>query len=64
MAKVVAKVAKYVKKITCKACSSVIEYTTSELSKRNYIDSQDYPASEYSLKCPGCQNKIIVRKGS
>ena len=61
MVNIIGKSPELMKKITCKNCASILEYTKSEVKIRN---GQDYSGGsdgmEY-IKCPQCNKKVIIR---
>lgn len=51
-----------VKRVTCKHCASIIEYTPSEIKRIEY--GYDYLGDcemGYGFKCPKCDNNVFPR---
>jgi len=62
MAKVVGRDESVVKRITCRKCAAIVEYTPNEV--RNLYSGTDYgggPAGADGFSCPGCGQNIITR---
>ena len=63
MPKVVGKDDKYVKRITCRNCASIIEYTESEV--RNLWSGTDYSGGSDGadgFECPQCGKEIHTKR--
>jgi RNase P subunit RPR2 len=62
MVEVVGKDETAVKRVTCKGCASILEYTSSEVKaiKHSYDYLGDYEVS-YGFKCPNCDNNVFPR---
>lgn len=61
MVKVVGKDEKAVKRITCKSCASILEYTLNEVKSRHGTDYGGGPDGCEWVDCPSCGNKAIIR---
>ena len=61
MAKVVGKSKKMVKKVTCRNCASIIEYTQREVQSRTYSDYGGGTDSFSYITCPECKEDVEVR---
>lgn len=62
MAEVVGRDVQAVKRITCRACAAVVEYTPGEV--RNLRSGRDYSGGSDGadgFDCPGCGKQIITR---
>lgn len=60
MARIVGKDEKEMRRVTCRACASIVEYTMSETTTRWVNDGGDREQIR-ELGCPGCSNKILVK---
>jgi DNA-directed RNA polymerase subunit RPC12/RpoP len=63
MVKIVGKDESAVKRITCKSCASILEYTLSEVKSIRH--SCDYLGDcEYDdgIVCPNCNENVFVRR--
>ena len=61
MAKVVGRDESAVKRITCKNCASILEYTLSEVQEYSGIDYSGGPDGCEWVVCPNCGNNAIIR---
>ena len=63
MVKVVGQDKSAIKRITCRSCASVLEYTLSEVKsiKHSYDYLGDYEVS-FGFKCPKCNENVFVKK--
>jgi predicted RNA-binding Zn-ribbon protein involved in translation (DUF1610 family) len=61
MVKVVGRDESVVKRITCKSCASILEYTLTEVKSRHLHISQVDPHDAEWVDCPNCGNKAIIR---
>ena len=60
VAKVVGKAPEHVKRVTCRNCASIIEYTLADTEVRTTPDYTGDCESYRSLICPACQSRISV----
>lgn len=63
MAKVVGRDESAVKRITCRSCAAIVEYTTQEV--QNFWSGTDYgggPDGADGIICPGCGAQIHTRR--
>lgn len=60
MVRVVGKDKKYVKEASCRKCSSVLEYTESEVHSTKVYDYTGDCDILYYIFCPSCGNKVVV----
>jgi hypothetical protein len=61
MARIVGKDEKEMRRVTCRACASIVEYTMSETVTRWVGDYGGDREHIRELQCPGCINKILVK---
>lgn len=61
MAQVVGKDTSFVKRITCKKCASILEYTLSEVKTVNGHDYSGGPDGKEYIQCPSCNKEVIIR---
>lgn len=50
-----------VKRMTCKGCAAILEYTPSEVKR---IDGHDYSGGSDGIEyvdCPNCGNRAVIR---
>lgn len=60
MVKVIGIDTQYIKKVTCRNCASILEYTDSEVITkryRDYLGDTDYVKI---IKCPNCKTDVTV----
>lgn len=50
-----------IKRVTCKKCASILEYTQSEVQSYIYYDYGGGSDTYYSIECPKCTNNVNVR---
>jgi len=63
MAKVVGRDENAVKRVTCRNCASIVEYTQGEV--RNLWSGTDYgggPDGADGFPCPNCGKDVIVKR--
>lgn len=61
MVEIVGKDQKYVKRITCEKCASILEYTDNELKKYSGTDYSGGADGHEWIDCPCCGNKVITK---
>lgn len=61
MVKVVGIDDKHVHKVTCKKCSSILEYVLSEVKSFTHYDYGGGSDLYYYIDCPKCNNKVYVK---
>lgn len=61
MVQVVGKDQSAVKRVTCKQCASILEYTPSEVKKQEGRDISGGPDGREWINCPSCDHKVILR---
>lgn len=61
MVKVVGRDETAVKRITCRSCASVLEYTLSEVKSRHGTDYGGGPDGAEWVDCPNCGRQAIIR---
>lgn len=60
MVQIVGKAKEAVKRVTCRNCASILEYTMSETRKHTYRDISGCGELDYLITCPGCGKEIKV----
>lgn len=61
MVKVIGRDKSEVKRITCRSCASILEYTSNEVQTYNWIDySGGRNVSEW-VHCPNCGAQVLIR---
>lgn len=63
MVKIIGKSTQYVKRITCKNCSTELEYTNNDV--RNLWSGTDYgggPDGADGFDCPACSERVITKR--
>lgn len=50
-----------IKRVTCKKCASILEYTLSEVKSRTSRDYTGCSDTTRFINCPKCGNEIIVK---
>ena len=58
--KVVGKDKKKIRKVTCNNCSSILEFTNSDIKGRTYKDISQVTETVYYIVCPDCRKQIEV----
>lgn len=61
MVKVVGKDETAVKRVTCRGCASILEYTLSEVKEVNGTDYGGGPDGMEWVDCPHCGGKAVLR---
>jgi hypothetical protein len=61
MVKVVGKDLSKIKKVTCKSCASILEYTKYEVQERYGTDWSGGSDGVEWIDCPSCHGKVILR---
>lgn len=61
MVKVVGKDESAVKRITCRSCASILEYTLSEVKSCHGTDYGGGPDGAEWVDCPNCGHQAIIR---
>lgn len=61
MVKVVGKDEKAVKRVTCKSCASILEYTLSEVKEYHGTDYGGGPDGQEWVDCPNCGKRAVIR---
>lgn len=61
MVKVVGKDESTVKRITCRSCASILEYTLSEVKSCHGTDYGGGPDGAERVDCPNCGRLAIIR---
>ncbi len=61
MVQVVGKDQSAVKRVTCKSCASILEYTPSEVKKQEGRDISGGPDGREWIECPVCYTFVILR---
>ena len=61
MVKLVGQDQSQVKRVTCKNCASVLEYTVSEIEKHEGRDCTGESDEYEHVKFPSCNSKVILR---
>ena len=61
MAKVIGKDQSAVKRVTCKNCASILEYTNCEVQEYHGRDYSGGPDGQEWIVCPECSKKVILR---
>jgi primosomal protein N' len=51
---------KFIKKAVCRNCSSKLEYVEEDVFLRRY-SCQGSNESDNAIKCPSCDNDVVVR---
>jgi RNase P subunit RPR2 len=47
------------KRVTCRGCTAVVEYTESEVKQRSYSVMGDSSGHSF-IKCPECKKEITI----
>ena len=61
MARIIGKDEREMRRVTCRFCASILEYTQSETTTRWVGDYSGDREQIRELGCPGCGNKIPVK---
>lgn len=61
MVKVVGRDETVVKRVTCRSCASILEYTKSEVKKFTSYDYGGGSDINYYIDCPSCEQKAYTR---
>ena len=61
MVKIVGKDESAVKRITCKGCASILEYTLCEVKELTWTDYGGGPSGREWVDCPNCGHKVTIR---
>lgn len=61
MVAVVGKDDKAVKRVTCRECAAILEYTPHEVQRRSGTDISGGPDGEEWVPCPACGGRAIIR---
>lgn len=61
MVTIVRKVLDAVKRVVCRNCSTELEYTQSEVQRRDGKDWTGGSDGDESIVCPSCGKKVILR---
>lgn len=61
MVQVVGKDQSAVKRVTCKSCASILEYTPSEVKKETGRDYSGGSDGREWINCPSCGHEVILR---
>lgn len=51
---------KYLKKVSCKHCASILEYTRSDIKEIKYPDWGGTVDDEY-IECPRCESRVFLQ---
>jgi hypothetical protein len=61
MVRIIGKDEREMRRVTCRFCASILEYTQSETTTRWVGDYSGDREQIRELQCPGCINKIPVK---
>lgn len=61
MVKIVGRDDTAVKRITCRGCASILEYTASEVKERHGKDYGGGPDGAEWVDCPNCGGTAVIR---
>lgn len=61
MVSIVGKDQTVVKRVTCRNCSSILEYVQAEVKKYRGTDYTGGADGQDWIDCPQCQEKVILR---
>lgn len=61
MVQVVGKDQSAVKRVTCRGCASILEYTQSEVKAYHGRDYSGGPDGKEWINCPSCGKEVILR---
>ncbi len=61
MVTIVGKDLQYQKKVTCPDCSSILEYTQSEVERGRTTDYTGTSEYYYFISCPCCGGEVTVK---
>lgn len=61
MARIIGKDEREMRRVTCRFCASIVEYTMSETTTRWVSDYSGDQEQIRELGCPACSNKIPVK---
>ena len=61
MVKVVGRDESAVKRVTCRHCASILEYTSKEVRSRHGTDYGGGPDGAEWVDCPNCGGQAIIR---
>lgn len=61
MVSVVGRDEKAVKRVTCRSCASILEYTQSEVKNFTSYDYGGGRDINYYIDCPSCLQKVYVK---
>jgi len=61
MVKIVGKDESFVKRVTCRSCASILEYTLNEVREYHGTDYTGGADGQEWVDCPNCGRKAIIR---
>lgn len=61
MVKIVGRDERAVKRITCRKCASILEYTENEVKSRHGVDYSGGADGTEWVDCPSCGGQAIIR---
>lgn len=61
MVKVVGEAPEAVKKATCRNCAAKLEYTQSEVKRREGVDYSGGSDGQEWIVCPRCNGNVVLR---
>lgn len=61
MVQIVGKDPAAIKRVTCKGCASLLEYTLSEVTSFNSTDYSGCSDDYHYITCPGCSKRVYVK---
>jgi len=61
MVSVVGKDPRAVKRVTCKNCGAILEYTKAEVREHHGTDYGGGPDGFEYIKCPQCTARVVLR---
>lgn len=61
MVKIVGRDESAVKRITCRKCATILEYTLSEVKEQHGTDYSGGPDGRKWVDCPNCGGQAVIR---
>lgn len=61
MAKIVGRDETVVKRVTCRECATILEYTPNEVKEEHGTDYGGGPDGREWVDCPNCGRRAIIR---
>ena len=50
------------KRVTCRSCASILEYTRNEIQEHSYTDYGGGRDTDYFIVCPSCAERVTVKR--